>query len=126
MDTNSQPQIERRKHKRYLPLGDAFVVLTPSDIAMGRILDISMDGLTFEYFICDGPPIQPRTLEILTADRSFHLNNIPCRAIWDVTTYESPLISVKRKRCAVQFGELKEVEKAHLLYFIKEYTRAAS
>lgn len=41
--------VERRKHKRFqVPFG-AFAVLGPHSTKVGRIMDISMGGLTFRH-----------------------------------------------------------------------------
>jgi hypothetical protein len=123
--TDTKEPVERRKHKRFKVLSDAFVILKPSDTVAGRIIDISMDGLTFEYFAGKGQAIQPTELEIIAVSRTFRLTNIPCQAIRDLVTYDSPLTTIKGKRCGVQFGELTEAEKSRLGYFIENHTTAA-
>ncbi len=123
---STKPRFERRRHSRFKVLSDAFVILKPSDTAVGRIIDISMDGLTFEYLLGKGRPNEPTELEIVVTDGTFHFNHIPCKAIWDLTTYESPHTSTRGKRCGVQFGDLTDGEQAQLEHFIEKHTDAAS
>jgi hypothetical protein len=122
--TNAKVRLEGRKHKRFQVVGDAFVLLRPSYYAVGRIIDISMGGLTFDYMVAKEEPIHATALEIFLPDGSFHSGNIPCQAIWDMITYESPLTSTKKKRCGVQFGQMTDAEEAQLEYFIDNHTTA--
>jgi hypothetical protein len=55
----------------------------------------------------------------MTADRTFHLRNIPCQPIWDFTNDEDFLIPTKIKKGGVKFGDLTEGAKAKLLDFIE-------
>ena len=118
--------VERGKQKRFKVQSDVFVILSRPYMGMGRILVLSVDGMTFEYFTCDEPAGRPSELEIITADRSFHLKNIPCQAIWDLTNDENLLTPIKRRRYGMKFGHLTEAEKAELFDFIDNCTDAAS
>lgn len=115
-------RLEGRKHKRFRVVGDAFVLLRPSYYAVGRIIDISMGGLAFDCVVPEEETIHATTLEIFLPDGSFHLGNIPCQAIWDMITYESPLTPTKKKRCGVQFGQLTRTQEVQLEYFIDNHT----
>jgi hypothetical protein len=84
-----------------------------------------MVGLNFEYLLGQGQSIEPTELEILVAQPaqpSFHVKYIPCRTIWDLTTWESPLGWIEIKRCGAQFGEMTEAQKDSLVYLIENYT----
>ena len=123
--TRTQETLDRRKHKRFQVIGDAFVIIRTSDFVIGRIVDINMVGLNFEYLLGQGQSIEPAELEILVAQPtqpSFHMKNIPCRAIWDLTTWESALAWWERKRCGAQFGKMTQAQEARLIYLIENYT----
>jgi hypothetical protein len=81
-----------------------------------------MGGLAFECVVPEEEAIHATTLEIFLPDVSFHLSNIPCQAIWDMITYESPLTSTKKKRFGVQFGQLTKTQEAQLRSFIDNHT----
>jgi hypothetical protein len=117
--------VDRRKCRRFNILGDAFVVLRPSNTVIGRIIDISEDGLNFECLVGKGQLIQPTELEIILApegQRAFHVKHIPCRAIWDLTTWENSLTSEQIRMCGVEFGEMTEDDKIRLMYLIENYS----
>ena len=121
----TQETLGRRKHKRFQVAGDAFVIIRCSDTVIGRITDISMVGLNFEYLLGQGQSIVPTEMEILVAQPakpSFHLKHLPCRAIWNLTTWKNPLGWMERKRCGAQFGEMTEAQKASLVYLIENFT----
>ena len=117
---NTEEQIERRKHKRYKVKG-GFVVLRPHDTKLGTIVDISVDGLTCDYFCEEDPSRKSTTLDIFT-DGDFRLLGLPCRTVSDFETLKTPLPSVRKRRCGVQFGELTQSQMSQLEYFIENYT----
>jgi len=123
---NMNVRVERRKDKRFQVHSGAFVILRPSDTCVGRIIDIGLDGLAFEYIDGEKPPGRPDELEIFVTDSVFRLKNLPCQSIYDLTIYESPLSSLNKKRCGVQFGKLTSHQKAQLAYFIEHHTTGAT
>lgn len=120
--SNRKRRIERRKHKRFRVPRNAFVLLRPHDAEVGHIIDISPDGLAFDYTGDRDVTKELSSLDILISDNGFHLNGVPCKPISSVDTYESPAGSIKRKRCGVQFGGLTEEQISQLERFIKDYT----
>jgi hypothetical protein len=122
---NTNVRVERRKNKRFQVHSGAFVILRPSDTCVGRIIDIGIDGLAFEYVDGEKPPGRPDELEIFVSNSVFRLKNLPCQSIYDLTIYESPLSSLNKKRCGVQFGKLTSRQKAKLSYFIEHHTAGA-
>ncbi len=116
-------RVEQRKHKRFQVHSGAFVSLRPSHTYVGRIIDIGMDGLAFEYVDGEEPPSRPNELEIFVTDSNFHLKGLPCQSIYDLTLYKSPLSAWSKQRCGVQFGELTPDQKAQLAYFIEHHTK---
>jgi len=119
---SSQELVERRKHKRFWVRGGAFVILKPSDIGSGRLIDISMGGLSFDYHTSQALPIEATELDIFLTDSPVRVSDVPCRSIWDLKTYESPPASLYRRQCGVLFGELTPVQKRQLEYFIENHT----
>jgi hypothetical protein len=118
--SNTKGQVERRKHRRFKVKG-AFIVLRPYDAKLGTIVDISMDGLTCDYFCAEDPSKESTTLDIFT-DGDFRLFGVPCRTISDFETLKTPLPSMRKRRCGVQFGELTQSQMSQLEDFIQNYT----
>jgi hypothetical protein len=113
---------ERRKRRRLCVQDGAFVILSPSDAGVGRLIDISIDGLSFDYVTTQEPSGEPTELEIFVTDSAFRLYKIPCRTITDLKTFEIPQSCTHRRRSGVQFGPLTEIQKSQIEYFIRKYT----
>lgn len=119
-------QKERRKHKRFRAEDGAFAVLRrpwPHPTTLGRIEDISMYGLAFDYTAGEEPPHRSAELEILWYDCSFRLKKIPSKAISDFKTATPVRFgTIEMRRRSMQFRRLTPYQKSQLEYFIKNYT----
>ena len=113
---------DRRKRKRLRVQDGVFVILSPSDAGVGRVIDISMDGLSFDYVTTQDPSGEPTELEIFVTDSAFRLYKIPCKTITDLKTFEIPQTRSHRRRVGIQFGDLTERQKSQMEYFIQKYT----
>ncbi len=120
--TNTKARVEQRKHKRFRVQDGAFVILRPTDTGVGRLIDISMGGLTFDYVTRKAPSIEATELDIFLTDSDFRLYEFPCQSVWDLITYEIPTTAVHKRRCGVQFGELTQSQVFQLEHFIQNYT----
>ena len=121
--TSGKAEGERRKLRRFQVQTGAFVILRPSDTGVGRLIDISTDGLTLEYITTREPKVQPTILEIFVADSPFRLYEIPCRTITDLVTGETDDGSVSKRRRGIKFGKLTPSQLAQLEYFISHHTQ---
>ena len=119
--TDGKKRVERRKHKRFRVQEGAFVILSPSDTGAGRLKNISMGGLMFEYVTVKTPSINATELEIFLTDSLFRLQ-VPCHSVWDLPVYKSSSFSLQKRQCGVQFGELSSHQISRLEYFIQEHT----
>jgi hypothetical protein len=89
-------QVERRKHIRFKVKGKhirfkvkgAYVILRPYDKKLGTIVDISVHGLTCDYFCGEDPSTKSTTLDIFT-NGDFRLFGVPCRTISDFETLKT-------------------------------------
>ena len=113
---------DRRQLKRLRVQDGAFVILSPSDAGVGRLIDISMDGLSFDYVTTQKPSSKPTELEIFVSDSAFRLYNLPCKTISDFKTFEIPQVRSHRRRSGIRFGKLTQSQRSQLLYFIRKYT----
>ena len=113
-------QVERRKHTRFKVKG-AYVILRPYDKKLGTIVDISVHGLTCDYFCGEDPSTKSTTLDIFT-NGDFRLFGVPCQTISDFETLKTSLPSVRKRRCGVEFGDLTRSHISQLEYFIEKYT----
>lgn len=137
---------EKRQHKRYRADKSTFAVLRsrPADIGpilnksmaevamavfrskpvrMGRVIDISKDGLSFSYLETKLHPRQSLGLEILLADCGFYLVKIPFQVVSDIRMpHEIPKASIANWRCGVKFGALKQNQADRLEHFLNNHT----
>jgi hypothetical protein len=113
---------EQRKQKRFRVKDDASVILRSPDAGMGRLIDISMGGLTFEYVTNQAPPIEATSVDIVLTDNAFTLDNIPCRKIWSLTLYQTRQTSLHAIQYGVKFGELTPQQENLLKYLIDNHT----
>ena len=73
---------ERRRYTRYLAEEDAYAALGINFTNVGKLKDISIGGLAFEYFACTENCVQDSSrVAIFCSQNDFHLPNLACRLI---------------------------------------------
>jgi hypothetical protein len=119
---HTNERVEQRQHKRFHVQSGAFVILRPSENKVGRLLDISMGGLSFAC-IENKEQINGSYLDIWLSQCNFYLDEVPIKTILDFEmAYKPPLSSVTARRYKVEFGKLTDEQRAQLEFFIKNYT----
>jgi hypothetical protein len=121
---------ERRKYVRFLAHPKAFAVLGNSFTRIGRIVDISMGGLAFEYYCgAEDSNLYDTTVTIFITVNNFYLENIPSQVISDRpkcgSTNKPTAINSKCriKRCGIQFTNMSEEKRQRIEYFLNNQTR---
>ena len=114
--------VERRKHKRFSVSEGAFVALRPSDSGVGRLIDISMGGLTCDYITMQTPSVKATQMDLLLTNSAFRLLEIPCQSVWDLTTYDFPTTPIHKRRCGVEFRDLTSHQRLQIEHFIENHT----
>ena len=118
--------IERRKYVRFLAKGNSFAALRNGFKKVGKIDDISINGLGFSYL---GEITEVDTaghfseVDIFNSGNGFYLSNVPCRIVYealDSTPDEGFL--VRMSRCGLQFWELTGSQLEQLELFIENNT----
>ena len=113
---------KRRKAKRFQIESSAFVVYHSNKL--GRVVDISMDGLSFSHVERDGTPRKLRDLDIFLIDRDFYLEKVPLESDSVVKSYQPSFSSIYLGRYTVQFGELTRRQRSKIEYLIRNHTVA--
>ena len=119
---------ERRKYTRFLAEEDAYAALGIDFTKVGKLIDISIGGLAFEYIDCTEDCVQDSSrVAIFHSHNEFHLPNLACRLICNlVITAENDDPQFKRQyaihRCAIQFGDITAKQRKQLEFFINHYT----
>lgn len=120
--TDMVAKVERRKHKRFRVQEGAFVILKPSDTGAGRLVNISLSGLMFEYVSTKEPSVEATELELFVTDSVFRLYGVPCKKVWDLPIYKHPTMPLQKRQSGVEFGELLPHQKSQLEDFIEKHT----
>lgn len=111
---------KRRRHKKFQIESSAFVVYNSNKL--GRIVDISMEGLSFSHVERDGTPRKLGDLDVFLIDRDFYLENVAVEVNSVVKTYEPSFSSIYLGRYTVQFGELTKRQRSKIEYLIRNHT----
>jgi hypothetical protein len=101
----------------------AFAVIKSKPPRMGRIIDAGRDGLSFSY-IEDGNTLPHISeMDILLAEKDFHLSRLPFEPIEDTTMSQPKVFSNhSMKRMSVQFGKLSPHQMRQIDHMLKNYT----
>jgi c-di-GMP-binding flagellar brake protein YcgR len=118
--TNSEERIERRKHKRFKGPKDVFVGIGPHFAKVGRLRDLSMDGLAFRY-VGNSKPSSGSYADIFMLEGDLFLARLPIRIVSDVEIVEKAHSSfVTTRRCCVKFRKLTPRQKTELEMFMED------
>lgn len=112
----------QRKHKRFRVQDGAYVVCKTSHTVAGRLINISLNGLTFDYSAIQEPSMGATQLEIYVTYGGFRLYGTPCKPMWDLITYQVPTTSQHMRQCSMEFGQLTPQQAPQLEYFIQNHT----
>jgi len=115
---------ERRKYRRFPVRERTFAVFGSRVSELGQIMDISRAGVGIRYITHRDRSSASSELEIYLADRSFHVEKVPFKTVWDVEIANLfPSTSITMRQRGVQFGELTQGQIDRLGYFICNHTR---
>jgi hypothetical protein len=114
-------RIERRKRPRFKPI--LSTVAECQGARNGIIADISMDGLSFNYYnfgFQEKKRPRDKSLQVSVSHFDYTMvENLPCKIVNDLALRQSQknrLITIRK--CCLQFGALAPSQKEQLEYFI--------
>lgn len=116
--------IEHRKHFRFLPPPNTFAALGINYSRVGKVKDISHDGLSFEYLSGESTGKNPSRVDIFVVGGIFHLYNIPCEMVYDIEVHvphvnNNYIKILTTKRCGIKFKKMSKDEFAQLSLFLE-------
>lgn len=114
-------ETEQRKFIRLMPQDSTFAVFRPDFTKLGKVKDISLGGLVFEYILNETQNTGYAEIDIFLSGDGFYMSRIPSKIIYDTNIGEEHR-TVKTRRCGVQFGDLTEEQAANLDFFLKNHT----
>lgn len=119
----------RRSYDRRVFREKAFAVLTDSNPAVenpkvGSIVDISQEGLAFEYIGGDNTSGGNSLLDIFLLGNGIHLYDFSCKIVYDRGIYiphvDNELASIlTTRRCGIKFARLSRLKSEQLRLFIE-------
>jgi|LGOV01.1.fsa_nt_gb hypothetical protein len=118
--------IERRKYVRFLAKDNSFAALRNGFKKVGKIDDVSINGLGFSY-LSEITEVDTAghfsKVDIFLSGNGFHLFNVPCRIVYEIpdSTPDEGFL-VRMSNCGLQFGELTRSQLEQLELFIKNHT----
>jgi len=111
---------KRRSHRKFQVEDSAFVVYHSNKL--GRVVEISRDGLSFSHVEQDHQPRKLRDLDVFLIDKNFYLESVPVKASSVVKTYQPSFNSIYSGRYTLQFGELTKKQRSKIEYLIRNHT----
>jgi PilZ domain len=114
--------IERRQFARFRTRDKAYATLRGDFTKVGKIKDISLNGLSFNYLSEDMQKEEFLYVDIFMVGNDFHLIGVPCRIRYDVKESTFGLDDVSAYRCGMEFGALKKEQQNKLEFFLNNHT----
>ena len=119
---------DKRVHERRIPSGNVYAALGNDFERVGKIFDLSLGGLGFEYISNKNEYEEPSQIDIFKVGAVFHLHNLPCKIVYDVPISLpcNGIESLKRspsRRCGVQFKPMPNEDNAQLTLFLELHTQ---
>jgi hypothetical protein len=122
MNSNKKEEVEHGKEKRFQAPKGVFVGIGPAFDKVGRLRDVSMDGLAFRYF-GNGEASKGSYVDVFMTEGDFYLGKVPIKIISDVDVVEKTSPDSKTLRqCHVRFEKLTPPQRAKLKEFIEKHT----
>jgi hypothetical protein len=113
---------ERRKHERYKVKDGIVAVPHASMHLFGRIRDISMGGMTIQYFEEKEWDCEPVEIDLLLNDVDFSLDKVPIKIKFDMENHTlTPYRILHERQCGLQFGDLTELQVVLLSNYLQGY-----
>jgi len=114
--------MERRKYTRFRTQHEAYAALRGSFTKVGKIYDISLNGLAFRYLLEKNLEETFTHVDIFLKNDGFYLGGVPCTIIYDIKDSTFRFNEVSLYRCGLKFGLLNEEQQNKLEEFLNKHT----
>jgi len=115
--------MEKRKFTRFLPQDDAYAALRGDFAKVGKIYDISLNGLAFRYLAEKMSHEKFTHVDIFLSNNGFHLSGVSCAVIYDAKETINNQHAVSPYRCGLKFERVDDEQQNKLEFFIDNYTK---
>lgn len=113
---------ERRRHPRQNVRDDGIEIFSPKTQIIGKLRNISQNGLAFHYTPMSGQEAKPDRIDIMaTGPAQFYLSGLVCRKIYDISELDEDqtFTGAESRLCGIEFVKTKTEQK--LAFFLKNY-----
>lgn len=115
---------ERRSEQRYNLDDGNYAFFPPPVNKFGKIIDISLSGLSFRYFSINDEDWDSDNIDLVFEDGSC-LENLPCEIIDDFIIPREQIFSqTSIRRSCIKFGELSREHVYSLQSLIDKYRKS--
>ena len=117
---------ERRKYTRFRAQDTAYAAVGAEFTHVGRLIDISIGGLSLEYLTDDNAKLMNPPVDIFVSEAEFHLSKLPCKIIYNMRLdapgkTQTSTNGLIRKRCGLEFKTLSKTHKKQLEAFLRNH-----
>lgn len=119
----STSEEDRRNDPRYRVEDTVFVTFRPRFDVVGYAVDVSENGLAFEYTAFGDTEASGLVeVDIFCQPRKVNLAHVPCRIMYDYKVDDAPTFrGFQTRRCGLQFGQVPADQMERLQAFLKSY-----
>ncbi|MDZ7685001.1 MAG: response regulator [Gammaproteobacteria bacterium] len=110
---------ERRRHQRFVPRDKAFVIFRSHSREAGKLVDISLSGLAFNYDEEEARPDTTDALSIVLGSEEYEVPDLPYRTVSDIDVDSSGGGRIRRR--GIQFENLTRAQTERLGRLIEEF-----
>ncbi len=106
-----------------MPESDTYVGLGPSFEKYGKVLDVGLGGLAFEYLVGARhfPDEEATEVDFCIRERDFTLRAVPCHIVYDRAVQSAGKSDSHMRRCGVAFGRLSTEQREGLNEFLTRH-----
>jgi len=120
---HTKNRIEQRNQTKFQVKDGAYAVIRYKPFQMGKIMNISRDGLTVRYLSNGHPLNETSELDIFIIDSNYYIEKIRVNTISDFElTDKGGFGSNNIRQRSFQFGKMKSGQLFYLDYFLENFT----
>ena len=113
---------ERRQYRRQSVRDDGFEIFNRETHIIGKLENISQNGLAFHYTPLRGQKAESDTIDIMAAGPArFYLSGLVCQKIYDISVLneDQTFTGAETRLCGLEFISLEN--NPRLAFFLRNY-----
>lgn len=118
---------EQRKSNRFKPITPVFASLGSNLAQVGKIIDISVGGLSFEFISDEKAMATAAHVDIFSLDQTHNLEALPCILVYQLSARlpgktDDDADSYRTRKCGLKYTALKADQWRKLADFLENHT----